>query len=255
MPRYATIAIDSLSEMGRLTFSKDMGKHARDLEKIRQLNNWPGATERINMLVRRIKDYKDRGIETVIIAHEQVERFYIKGSGIAGKGEVAEAPYAVKGLPDIPGKQAPEEVVRACDNVFRVRMVNSVPHWITVPESMGGGDAQWVVKDRFGASRLTPNKYLPADFEKVKQLALTNPEVKLDFELPYVWLIYGAPGLGKTRSLMSFPKPIIIFDIDRGTDSIKRHIDDVNVIVKQYNSEEADDYARFLTDLEAAYKV
>lgn len=249
MAKYATVAIDSLSELGRLFFSKDLGKHAGEMEKIRQLNNWPGTTERLNILVRRLKDFKHKDTEIVIIAHEQVERFYAKGSGM---DKNQEAPYAVKGLPDIPGKQTPEEVIRAADNVFRVRNINNVPTWVAIPESFGG-DAAWVVKDRFGAPRLNRG-YLPADYAALRKLAEADPAVKLDWDPPYVWIIYGTSGLGKTRSLRSFPKPLLILDVDRGTDSIKTDIKEGEIEVKQYRSEDVDDYAKLLTDLEGAFK-
>jgi hypothetical protein len=46
-PKYATVAIDSAGELARLYFSKDMGKTGDETEKIRAMNNYPGATERL----------------------------------------------------------------------------------------------------------------------------------------------------------------------------------------------------------------
>jgi hypothetical protein len=99
MAKYGTIAIDSAGELARLYFSKDMGKTGKDTEKIRAMNNYPGATERLNMLVRSLKQKRDKGIEIVFTAHEDLERIYAKGSGMSSKGAPAPEPLAVKGWP------------------------------------------------------------------------------------------------------------------------------------------------------------
>src|SRR5258708_13432671 len=97
MPKYATVAIDSAGELARLYFSKDMGKVGRDTEKIRAMNNYPGATERMNMLVRSLKQKRDSGVEIVFTAHEDIEKIYAKGSGMAGKSQQNPQPICVRG--------------------------------------------------------------------------------------------------------------------------------------------------------------
>lgn len=255
MSKFKTLAIDSASEWARLTFSFDMKKHAGDYaadkEKIRAVNNYPGATERINMVVRRLKDFRDSGMEIVIIAHEQIEKIYAKGGAITPKGGTPQEPIAVKGWPDLPGSTCPQEVMRACDNVFRVRLINGTPCWIAIPQSVGGGGDDWEVKDRFNA-RVIRNGLLPADFREIAKLAQADSQCW--WKPPYIWLIYGPPGIGKTRSLLTFPRPIKILDIDRGTGSIGKEAAGSNgdISIAQFNSEEMDEYPAFLATLEAS---
>ena len=254
MPKFKTIAIDSGGEWGRLTFSYDMKKHAGDYatdkEKIRAVSNYSGATERINMVARRLKDFKAAGIEVVILTHEQIEKVYAKGGMITPKGQTPQEPIAVKGWPDFPGAQCPSEVMRAADNVFRVRRVNGKAMWIGRPEPIGGGGDEWEVKDRFNAPAIAGG-LLPASYFELAKIAASNPEC--NWEPPYIWLIYGPPGIGKTRSLLSFPQPIKILDIDRGTGSISKETkaSNGNISIAQFNSEESDEYQPFLATLES----
>lgn len=255
MGKFRTIAIDSGSEWARLTFSYDMRKHSDGFlmgkEQIRAVSNYPGATERINMVVRRFKDYRNRGINIVILAHEQLEKIYARGGMIAAKGQAPQEPIAVKGLPDFPGASCPQEVMRACDNAFRMRRVNGKEQWIARPEPVGGGGDDWEVKDRFNA-RTISNGLLPASWEELEKLAIANPACT--WNPPYITLIYGTPGIGKTRALLTFPRPLLIMDIDRGADVLK--LKDTKypegIEVQEYNSEEMDDYPKFLSSLEAA---
>lgn len=252
--KYKTLAIDSGSEWARLTFSFDMKKHKKDYgadsEKIRGPFNYPGATERINMTVRRLKDFRDAGMEIVIIAHDQIEKVYAKGGMITTKGQTPQEPIAVKGWPDFPGSTCPQEVMRACDNVFHVRRLSDNPVWVAKPEPVGGGGNEWEVKDRFNAP-LIQNGYLPPSYAEVAKLASANPGCW--WRPPYIWLLYGPPGIGKTRSLLTFPRPIKILDIDRGTGSIGKEVASANgdISIAQFNSEEMDEYEPFLATLEA----
>src|SRR6266571_1285749 len=125
MPKYATVAIDSSGELARLYFSKDMGKH--------------------------------------FTAHEDIEKIYAKGGMVASKGQAPPDPVAVKGWPDIPGKRAPDEFCRACDNVLRVRRVNNKPACIAQRESIGTGADYWEVKDRFNGPAIQSG-LLPASY-------------------------------------------------------------------------------------------
>src|ERR1700751_2427750 len=99
MPKFVTVAIDSAGKLARLFFSKDMGKSSADREKIRGMNNYPGATERMNMLVRSLKQKRDKGVEIVFTAHEDIEKIYARGSGMAAKGQPQPEPVGVKGWP------------------------------------------------------------------------------------------------------------------------------------------------------------
>ena len=247
--KYGTLAFDSAGELARLAFSFDMKKHSSldvKKEQIRQVNNYPGAVERLNMIVRRLKNFRNAGIEIVWTAHEDIERFFAKkASDLVGKEE----PYATKGWCDIPGKRSPDEFGRAVDNYFHVRKVNNKSSWIAAEENVAPG-VPWCVKDRFHALSIN-NGYLPGSYAEIAELAKKNP--LCNWKPPYIWLIYGALGVGKTRSLISFPKPIRVFDFDRGTNVLTdEERDGVEVI--EYDPEESDDYNRFLGDLEACLK-
>jgi AAA domain len=252
MPKFATIVIDSVHEWARLTFSKDMRKSAGDFDSIRAVNNYPGATERINMVVRRFKDYQLKGITVVMTAHEQIEKIYARGGMITARGQAPQEPIGVKGWPNLPGTTCPTEVMGACDNVFRVRRINGKVSWICIPEPLGGGGDNWVAKDRFNAPALNVAGILPADYDALARLASAAPACV--WSPPYIWLLYGEPGVGKTRSLLTFPRPMHIFDIDRGASVLKDksgHLPD-GITTSQYNSEECNDYPRFIADLEGA---
>lgn len=249
MPKYATLAIDSAAELARLCFSWDMKKKAGDMESIRQVFNYPGATERLNILVRRMKDFRKKGMNIVFTAHEDIQRIYAKGGMVGKKGEPAPEPLAVKGQPNLPGNTCPDEFCLAADNVFHVRRVNGTPNWIARPEAMGPGAGDWTVKDRFNAPSLQSG-LLPASYIELEKLAKGLP----GWRPPYIWILYGAFGIGKTRSLLTFPRPIKIFDIDRGTSSIIPEIEASkdSITVEEFNSEDKSDYERFISSLEAA---
>ena len=256
MPKYATVAIDSVGELARLYFSKDMGKSGKDTEKIRQMNNYPGSTERMNMLVRSIKQKRDAGCEIVFTAHEDIEKVYAKGGGMASPGQPAPEPIAVKGWPDIPGRRAPDEFCRACDNVIRVRRWNQggklVPCWVTNREGIGAGAEYWEVKDRFNGPGVGSGLF-NASYSDLKAAVIkTNPEW---WQAPYIWMLYGPFGIGKTRSLLTFPKPILVFDLDLGTKSLTAtEIKTAEMtIIKDINVEDSSHYSNFIGKLEAAF--
>lgn len=253
MPKYATVAIDSAGELARLYFSKDIGKSGDDTEKIRQMNNYPGSTERMNMLVRSLKEKRDRGIEIVFTAHEDIEKIYAKGSGMATKGGAPPEPIGVKGWPDLPGKRAPDEFCRACDNVLHVRYLNGKPTWVARRETIGTGAEYWEVKDRFNGPCLGASGLLPASYSEVAALAQKiNPEW---WQPPYIWMLYGPFGIGKTRSLLTFPPPILLFNLDHGTKSLtKTEIAKAQMtIIDDINVEEARDYDKFIAYLQGAF--
>lgn len=251
MAKYGTLFFDSGGELARLFFSYDMKKHAGDLNQIRQMQNYPGATERMNMFVRRCKDYRNRGIEIVFTAHEDIEKIYARGGAMAKKGESAPDPVAVKGWPDFPGKRAPDEFCRAADNVLHVRYVGGKPSWIARRESIGTGAEYWEVKDRFNGPAIQGG-VLPADYNATKQLVLkTNPEW---WQPPYIWVLYGPFGIGKTRSALTFPPPIKLFNLDHGEKSLtQKELETAQIeLVNDINPEEGNDYERFLTLVEAS---
>lgn len=252
--KYATIAFDSASELARLHFSEAMGKHGKDTNKIRAMNDYPRTTEKLNMFIRRMKDFRKAGAEIVFTAHEDLQKVYAKGGAMAPKGQPPPEPIAVKGWPDMPGNRTPDEMCRAADNVLRVRYVNGKAVWIANREPIGGGGNNWEVKDRFNAPAITAG-ILPPSYSEVARLAKANP--LCNWSPPYIWIEYGSFGIGKTRSLLTFPRPIIIFDLDGGTKSIEKEVKEARAkgeifdIVDDLNPEEGDDLERFTLKVEA----
>lgn len=254
MPKYATVAIDSAGELARLFFTKDMGKNAEDLDKIRALNNYPGATERMNMFVRSVKQFRDKGVEIVFTAHEDIEKIYAKGSGMVGatKGAPPPEPVAVKGWPDLPGKRSPDEFCRACDNVLRVRRLNGVPTWVARREPIGTGAEYWEVKDRFNGPAVDSG-LLPASYiELKKKVSALNQEW---WQAPYIWMIYGPFGIGKTRSLLTFPQPILVFNLDHGEKSLTAtEIKNAQMtLINDIDVEDVGSYNKFISQFAGAF--
>lgn len=241
--KYGTVAFDSASEMARLYFSKAMGKNSVETEKIRGMKNYPEATERMNMLIRRLKNLRDQGTEIVFTAHEDIQKVYARGGAMGGKDQPPQEPVAVKGWPDMPGNRTPDEMCRAADNVLHVRLLNKQPVAIANREVLGAGGDYWETKDRFNARAIgSPPGVLPFDYARIAALAqptgLWNPA--------YIWIFYGPFGIGKTRALLTFPRPLYLFDLDRGTKSIPEIKGDKDFIVDSYDVEDARECERFI---------
>lgn len=251
MAKYKTVAIDSVGELARLYFSKDMNKGPNDTEKIRAMQNYPGTTERLNMLVRSFKQKRDSGVEIVFTAHEDIEKVYARGGSMATKGGPPPEPVAVRGQPDMPGTRTPAEFCRACDNVIHVRYLNNKPCWVVRREPIGAGAEFWEVKDRFNGQAIQGG-LLPASYSDLSKLAQN-----LDgcWSPPYITLLYGPFGIGKTRSLLTFPSPILLFDLDHGTKSLtKAEIEKAQMtIIDDINVEDSNDYSKFVGLLEGAF--
>ncbi len=253
MPKYGTVAIDSAGELARLYFSKTMGKSGDDTEKIRALNHYPGSTERMNMLVRSLKRKRDAGVEIVFTAHEDIEKIYARGSGMSSApGAPPPDPVAVKGWPDLPGKRTPDEFCRACDNVLHVRYINGTANWVARREPIGTGSEYWEVKDRFNGKAIQSG-LLPASYTGLRELVQKqNPEW---WQPSYIWMFYGPFGIGKTRSLLTFPQPILLIDLDHGTKSLtKTEIEKAKMtVIDDIDVEDGSHYNRFIGVLEGAF--
>ena len=202
------------------------------------------------MLVRRLKNLRDSGTEIVFTAHEDIQKVYARGSGMGAKqGEAPAEPVAVKGWPDMPGNRTPDEFCRAADNVLRIRHVNKVPKAIAARESLGVGGDYWETKDRFNGRTLgSPPGCLPYDYAEIARLAQASGI----WEPAYIWIFYGPFGIGKTRSLLTFPRPLYLFDLDRGVKSISYDVKKIHAaegpnafVIDSYDVEDSDEYTRF----------
>jgi hypothetical protein len=248
MSRYKTVVFDSVGELARLYFSKDMGKIASDTEKIRAVNNYVGTSERLNMLVRRCKDLRDTGVNVVFMAHEDIQKVYGRGAAITAKGQTPQEPVTIKGQLDLPGNRTPDEFSRASDNIFHVVSRGGKLIWVARREPLTSGNDCWAVKDRFNALALNAG-LLPGSYSELDKLASSNP--LCNWRPPYIFVMYGEPGIGKTRSILTFPRPLYLFDLDRGSSVIEREIeaDAGNFYVnKSINPEHGPDYDNFMKE-------
>jgi hypothetical protein len=242
MPKWGTVAFDSASELARLYFTKSMGKTSQQTESIRSMKDYPAATERLNMLIRRLKNLRDVGTEVVFTAHEDIQKIYARGSGMAGKGEQPSEPIAVKGWPDMPGTRTPDEMCRAADNVLHIRLQNRKPVAVAARELLGAGNDYWETKDRFDARNLgSPPGILPLDYPQMAALAAA----KGLWDPAYIWILYGPFGIGKTRSLLTWPRPLYLFDLDRGVKSIPEAKSQTDITIDPYDVEDIVSYDRF----------
>lgn len=256
MSKYATVFVDSSSELARLFFSKSMGKGSQDMENIRGLKNYPEATERLNMLIRRMKNLRDRGTEVFFTAHEDIQKIYARGGMMGSASGAPQEPIGVKGWPDMPGNRTPDEMCRAADNVLRIRYINGKPMIVAKREALGGGGDYWEVKDRFNAPTISGG-YLPFNYTQLAELA--NKQTPKLWAAPYIWILYGAFGIGKTRFSLTCPRPLLFLDLDRGTKSIDSEVQEINrkeagsFRIESFDVENATEYPRFLSVVNEAF--
>jgi hypothetical protein len=208
----------------------------------------------MNMLIRRLKNLRDQGTEVVFLAHEDIQKVYGRGSAMSK--EKAE-PVAIKGWPDMPGQRTPDEMCRAADNVFRIRRINGKPIMVANREVLGSTSDFWEVKDRFNATKIGGG-LLPFDYHELAKLAMA--QVPMLWDPAYIWILYGSFGIGKTRGLLTFPRPIKVFDLDRGTKSISNDVKEIRAkegeksfIIEPYDVEEVKEYERFTSSVAACF--
>lgn len=260
--KYATVVMDTIGEQARLYFSKAIGKSPKDMEKLRNVSHYQPTTERLNIFTRRLKDLKTRGSHCVFIGHEQIDKIYAEGGQIGQKGQQPQEPIGVRGIPDLPGSTFPEELLRKCDCILRMRMVSGKPTWVAREEPLGASlEKPWVAGCRFDAMALKfpndkgyGNGYLPPSYQLIEQACL---EQKLfNWQPPYIWMIYGRSKIGKTTTVLNtFPKPMIVYDFDDGTSVLgnQQRLTDMGITVKSFNVEASADYDRFLQDFEQCF--
>jgi hypothetical protein len=255
MPKYATVVCDSIGEQARLYFSKAIGKTADQSEASREITHYRPTTERLNIWIRRAEDLKKSGTNLVLIGHEQIDKIYATGGMIGEKGRPPQEPVGVRGMPDLPGQAFPEELLRKCDVILRMRILNGKPTWVAKEEPLSAGvpDAHWIAGARFNAG-LIANGYLPPSYQLIKAEA-EKLEIP-NWLPPYIWMIYGKVKIGKTRVVAeSFPKPMKYFDFDKGTSVLgpPETIKAMGIDVVQYRVEEKTDYDLFIKDFATCY--
>lgn len=122
--------------------------------------------------------------------------------------------------------------------------------WVARREQLSSGSDFWEVKDRFNGKAIDAG-LLPSSYEEVAALASKTPACSWD--PAYIWLLYGPYGIGKTRSLLTFPRPLYLFNLDKGQKSISREVKEANetepgsfVVNSDIDPEHGPDYDVFL---------
>lgn len=144
---YNTFALDSLQEFAQdtQTFSKGGG---RSLEPM-TVNLWGPAQERAAILLRKIRNYRDKGIFVYLVGSEQIDKDYVTDPRETKPGMRPEEPYSVKGTVALPGKLA-GALTHLVDIMLHARPLQGQATWVSQPEPLPGGSAHWEAKDRTG---------------------------------------------------------------------------------------------------------
>lgn len=146
---YNSVALDSLQEFSALTQIKAKGKGSEFLLMNEVNFAWMGAQERAQMLLRKLRNYRDSGIFLYMTSGQDIDKEYVKSPLEKGKGGPPPEPYSIKGTISLPGKLA-GILVHFPDILCHARMMTGRVGWVTKPEPIIGGDATWDAKDRFG---------------------------------------------------------------------------------------------------------
>lgn len=146
---YNSLCLDSLMEFSFdvKTASKAAGKETDAFTP--GGTPWDQIQERTAIQLRRLSNYRDQGIFIYLIGQELIDKDYVKDPRSKEKGEAAPEAYSVKGTVDVPGKMV-NSVQHVTDLMFHCRTMNNAPVWVTRPEPLPGGGANWEAKDRTG---------------------------------------------------------------------------------------------------------
>jgi hypothetical protein len=157
-----TVAIDSLQELSFdiQTFSKKQKGMAPD--DLMHVKVWGQVQERNAIALRRLRDYRLKGIFVYLIASEAIDKAYVTDprSTPEGGGQTQE-PYTTKGTINVPG-QLTGTIPGLLDVLLRTRTQNGMVTLVRKQEPIGPG-VSWETKDRYG--RLPD--YLPPSFYTV----------------------------------------------------------------------------------------
>jgi len=160
---YNSIAIDPLVEFSQMTQSKSKTVSGVGVLQPMHVKLWQGAQERAAIMLRQLREYRDRGMFIYMTSSEFVDKDYGEDPREATGGKQKEDPYAIKGTFNVPG-QLVGKVNHMIDLQFHVRQLNSGPVWVTQEEAARSGSFNWEAKDRTGR---IPEKYIAPNFKDV----------------------------------------------------------------------------------------
>lgn len=148
---YKTQAVDPLQEMSAdvVTFSK----HQKGISVYETAEEgrmpWNAIQERTAIAIRRLRDYRDKGIFIYLTGSEMIDKDYVTDPRSKQRGDLPEQPYSVKGTVNLIGKMA-GVVPHAMDIMCHARMLNNEAKFVCKSQPLTGGAACWEAKDRFG---------------------------------------------------------------------------------------------------------
>lgn len=162
--KYNSLSLDSLAELSFdvQTFSKGVSG-ANDAISTPGL--WSPIQERTAIALRRIRNYRDRGVFIYFTGQETIDKDYVNDPRGTKSGQLPPEPFSVKGSVDIPGKMV-NVVQHVTDLMFHTKDLNGNAVWVTKPEPITGGAANWETKDRTGRVK---EKYIHPNFRPLFQ--------------------------------------------------------------------------------------
>lgn len=161
--RYNTVCIDPLIEFSQITQTK-----SKTVSKVGPLQPmhvrlWQGAQERAAILLRVLREYRDKGVFIYLTSSELVDKDYGDKDPREQTTQQQEEPYAIKGTLNVPG-QLVSKVNHMIDLLVHVRMINGAPTWVLKEETARSGTFNWDAKDRTGR---VEEEYLAPNVRKV----------------------------------------------------------------------------------------
>jgi DNA polymerase III delta prime subunit len=134
-----TIVVDTVGEYARIIIGS-----AKGTKETATLPDWGVMVERVRNTTRALRNARDKGFNIVFICHEQ----YLTQSETS----------MVLGMPDLPGKELPNDLPKLCDVVCRMR-VRRNPKGELERILVTAPDGQFIGRDRFG--RLDETEVIP----------------------------------------------------------------------------------------------
>lgn len=143
---YNSIAVDPLVEFSQVMQSQSKVKSGVGVHEPMHVRLWQGAQERAAILLRQLREYRDKGLFIYMTSSEFVDKDY--GTDPRESG-AKEEPYAIKGTLNVPG-QLVTKLNHMIDIQCHARMLNGVAVWVTQEEPARSGSFNWEAKDRTG---------------------------------------------------------------------------------------------------------
>lgn len=146
---YSSLSIDPLFEFSTLTQTQAKVKAGGHSDTPMEVKFWGPAQERAAIMLRQIREYRDRGIFIYLTSSEFIDKDYGTDPRSKAQGEAVEQPYAIKGTLNVPGNLV-GKVHHTLDVLCHVRMMGDRPVWVTQEEPSRSGSFNWEAKDRTG---------------------------------------------------------------------------------------------------------